>query len=183
MEWINTVISDKFNDSQLKMDEPRLVFPFIDERGRVFGVTGRSFKKNSLRYITIMFDDEHAKIYGLNRVNKNKKVYVVEGPIDSFFLNNAIALAGADGDIDHLGIKNKVIVYDNEPRNADIIKRNEKMISNGQTVCIWPETIVDKDINEMVLHGMTVSDIENIINKNTYSGLTAKIKLSQWRKI
>lgn len=183
MEWINKILPEKFTREQLSMDEPRLVIPFIDENGVVFGVTGRSFKKNSLRYITIMFDEEHSKVYGLNHINKIDTVYFTEGPLDSLFLSNAAAFAGSDGTLDHLSIKDRVIILDNEPRNPEIVKKLEKLISSGEKICIWPDNLKEKDINDMILSGRTKEEIEKIINNNTFAGLQAKIRLSQWRKV
>lgn len=183
MEWINKHIPNKFNEKQLKMDEPRLVIPFMDETGYVFAVAGRSFKKNSIRYLTIKFDDAHPKIYGLDTINFNSRVYVVEGPIDSMFIDNSLAMAGADVDIKNI-VKNDdfTIVFDNEPRNHEIVKRMERHIINGNKVCIWPENIEQKDINDMIISGMSKDEVKTIIDNNTYSGLKAKLKLNYWKK-
>lgn len=184
MEWVNKYVPNKFDDKQLKMDEPRLIIPFIDENGYVFAVSGRSFKKKSIRYMTVKFDENKPKIYGLDTFDKNKHVYVVEGPVDSMFLDNAIAMAGADINLDELLPNNNyTIVFDNEPRNLEIIKRIEKNIDMNKKVCIWPETILQKDINDMVINGLSKDSIQEIIDNNTFSGLKAKLKLSLWRKI
>lgn len=179
-KWINTILPGKIKEGI--RDEPRLVLPFIDDKGYVFGVSARSFDPNSgLRYMSIMFDDTKQKIFGLDQLKSNKKYFIVEGAIDSFFLKNSIAMAGADGNDSGLpDIENAVYVFDNEPRNAQIHGRMEKLINKGRSICIWPSHIKQKDINDMVMTG--VSDIEKIINENTYSGLLAKLQLSSWRK-
>lgn len=184
MEWINTFIPNKFSNEQLKKDEPRLVIPFIDENGYVFAVTGRSFKKNSLRYLTIKFDEDAQKIYGLEKLDRTKRIYILEGPIDSMFIPNSVAMAGADLDIRNLFTNNDVtIVFDNEPRNLEIVKRMEKFIDRGHNVCIWPQHILEKDINDMIITGKTSNEIISLIDENTYYGLKAKLKLAEWRKI
>ena len=135
------------------MDEPRLVLPFIDKDGMLFGFTGRSFKKNSLRYLTIMIDDTKPKIFGLDKVDFNRKYYVVEGPIDSLFLDNAIAVSGTSfGKLSETGLDkdNLNIVFDNQPRNVEVCKLIEKNIDQGYSVVIWPQTIIAKDINETI---------------------------------
>jgi transcription elongation factor Elf1 len=176
--WINETIPDKFTN--VEKDEPRLVLPFLDEDRKVFGVSARSFDPNGLRYITIMFE-ERPKIFGLDRVDFNETYHVVEGAIDSFFLKNAVAMAGADGNTKGLDkIENAVFVFDAEPRNKEIHLRMEKVINSGHKICIWPTNVLGKDINEMVLNGAT--DIESIIKANTYSGLEAKLKFTSWRK-
>jgi transcription elongation factor Elf1 len=176
-KWINSIIPDKFES--LKNDEPRLILPFIDEKGNCFGINARSFDPNAnLRYISIMFDTSKQKIFGLDKVDKTKPYYIVEGPIDSLFIDNSIAMAGADGN--YKDFKDGVFVFDNEPRNKEIHKRMSKLISAGCKICIWPSEIHQKDINEMYLNGYR--NIKEIIDTHTYQGLRADMELSAWRK-
>lgn len=190
MVWVNDYCQPgKFKPEALPMDEPRLVIPFIDQEGKLFGFQGRSFKKKSeLRYITIMLDDEKPKLFGLDKVDLSLPyIYVVEGPLDSLFLPNCIASAGSDltTNLHHLNTEKArfVVVYDNEPRNKEIVDKIEKAIEAGYKVCIWPETVIEKDINDMVLAGLTPKKVVDIINENTYSGLNAKLRFSQWKKV
>lgn len=178
-KWVNSIIPNKLSE---KHDEPRLVTPFIDENGVFFGFAGRSFDpKNELRYITIMIDEDQYKIFGLDSVDFNKRYYVTEGQFDSMFLSNAVAMAGADGNIKGLrNLDNAVYVFDNEPRNEEIVNRMSKVLDRGHKICIWPENLVDKDINDMVLSGL---EPQKIIDENIYSGLEGKLKLSYWRKV
>jgi transcription elongation factor Elf1 len=176
--WVNSLIPNKFESTE--KDEPRLVMPFIDKDGKVFGVSARGFNPNGVRYITIMFD-ERPKIFGLDKVDTTKKYFVVEGAIDSMFLPNAIAMAGADGNMNGLeNLENAIVCFDNEPRNKEIHKRMERVIRLGHSICIWPTNAPGKDINEMVLNG--ASNIEEMILQNSYRGLEANLKLMSWRK-
>ena len=127
-----------------------------------------------------MFDDNAPKIYGLDNVEKSEAVYVTEGPFDSTFIRNSIAMCGADADISSWGISNPVWVYDNEPRNREIVERIRKTIDGGNSIVIWPNNIEQKDINDMVLAG---HDVMSVLKLNTYSGLQAKIKFNNWKKI
>jgi transcription elongation factor Elf1 len=165
-----------FDDTN--MDESRIIIPLYYEMNLI-GFQGRSIVPNPVKYITVMLDDDAPKIYGLDEIEKDKTVYITEGPFDSTFIRNAIALCGADGDVGNWGIGNPVWVYDNEPRNREIISRISRVIETGQKVVIWPSTIKEKDINDMVLSGL---DIQSVIESNTYSGLEAKLKLTTWKK-
>jgi transcription elongation factor Elf1 len=177
--WINSILPDKF--PPFKKDEPRLILPFLDEKGKCFGVSARSFDPNGYRYISIMFKDV-PKIFGADQINFNKLYMVCEGAIDSLFLDNAVAMAGADGNVSGLrNIENAIFVFDAEPRNLEIVKRMEKLIRNGHKICIWPSHVPGKDINEMHLNGLT--NIDKVIKDNTYSGLDAQLKLASWRKV
>jgi len=174
---------DKFN--VVEKDEPRLIIPFIDKNNQLIGFQGRAFGKTSLRYITVKLDESAPKIFGLDNVNVANTVYIVEGPIDSMFLDNAVAMGGADLSAETLrmiGTDKIVFVFDNEPRNKDILKRIEKVIDLGYNISLFPDYVKEKDINDMVLAGRDPFEIQSIISNNTFSGLSAKAKLSEWRK-
>jgi transcription elongation factor Elf1 len=177
-EWTNSKIQT-FDQKSLKYEEERIIIPLYYNQ-ELIGFQGRTLGTSSIKYITIMLDDDAPKIYGLDEIEKSKTVYITEGPFDSTFVSNSIALCGADGDVDKWGISNAVWIYDNEPRNSEILSRISRVIEMGQKVVIWPSTIKEKDINEMVLSGL---DVQSVIELNTYSGLEAKLKFTTWKKI
>jgi hypothetical protein len=180
-EWVNSILPGKL--PTLEHDSPRLVMPFIDKNGDMFGFNARAFRDSELRYITIMLDENMPKIFGLDKVNFSKKYYVIEGPIDSLFMDNAVAMAGADGNANGLEqTENAVFVFDNEPRNKEIVSRMERCIDKGYNICIWPEKILDKDINDVILSGLSEADLKQMIDDNTYRGLEGKLQLSYWKK-
>jgi transcription elongation factor Elf1 len=174
--WTNS-LKDVFDDTIV--DEPRIIIPLFYQNTLV-GFQGRALGPSKIKYITVMLDDNAPKIYGLDEIEKSKTVYITEGPFDSTFIRNAIALCGADGDIGKWGIGDCVWIYDNEPRNAEIHRRIEQCISRGDKVVIWPSNIKEKDINDMTLSGL---DVQSVIELNTYSGLEAKLKFTNWKKI
>ena len=166
--------------------EPRLVIPFYDEKNILLGFQGRALVNSKVKYITIKLSDDNLKVFGLNTIDKNKKIYVVEGPIDSLFLENAIAMMDASlyNAISSVGNLDYTFIYDNEPRNRDVVKHMEKTISLGKDICIWPAFLNDyKDINEMILRGQSQASVQSIIDSNTHKGLKARLEFSNWRKI
>jgi len=174
--WTNS-LKQVFDDTT--KDEPRIIIPLFYQNTLV-GFQGRALGPNKIKYITVMLDDNAPKIYGLDEVKKDQTVYITEGPFDSTFIPNSIALCGADGDVGKWGISNCVWIYDNEPRNAEIHRRIEQCIGRGDKVVIWPSNIKEKDINEMILSGLNV---RSVVESNTYSGLEAKLKFTTWKKI
>ena len=154
MTWVNEQLPGKFDPAKIGKDEPRLVIPFLDENGKIFGVSARGFNPKGIRYITIMFE-ERPKIFGLDKVNLDHPYYIVEGALDSMFLENAISMNGAEGNGNSAN-ENAIYVFDAEPRNKEIHKRMEKVIKNGFKICIWPDTVPGKDINDMHLSGVNV---------------------------
>lgn len=169
-------------DKSLVENDERLIIPFRNSEGVMFAFQGRALGNNKLRYITIKLD-ENLKLFGLDRVNRKEKIFVVEGPIDSLFLKNSVATADANLAVaDFLGKDKIVLVNDNEPRNPHIVKQIKKYIDNGFKICLFPETVKFKDINEMVLNGFTKPQIQRIIEENTFEGLRADVELNKWKK-
>ena len=175
-KFVNS-LKQTFDDT--KHDEERIIIPLYYEKNLI-GLQGRSINPNPVKYITVMLDDDAPKIYGLDNIRRDAPVYITEGPFDSTFIRNAIAMCGADADISRWGISNPVWIYDNEPRNREIVNRIGKTIDSGDSVVIWPNGIDDKDINDMVLSGI---DVQSVIESNTYSGLEATLKFTTWKKI
>jgi len=166
-------------------NDPRLILPFYSRQGKLIGVSGRALNNNKLRYLTLKFDDQESLIYGLRTVDYNKKVYVTEGPIDSLFLPNAIAVAGSDFSKlkSYVPTEQAVVVFDNERRNSELIKKMSQIIDDGFEICFWPKHIKQKDINDMILNGLSANVVEQTINENKFSGLSAKMALSDWSKV
>ena len=174
--WVNTLV-EKFDN--IEYDEPRIIIPIIYEN-QLIGFQGRALGPNSVKYITIMLEDNAPKVYGIDKINEKKPIYIVEGPFDSHFLENSVAMVGADLDIRPFGWSNHIWVFDNEPRNREIVNRISKTIDRGEQVVIWPNHILEKDLNDMVLSG---HDVQSIVESNTYEGLEAKLKFNTWKRI
>ena len=169
--------------ARLKENDPRIIIPFFSKDRKLIAAQGRSLENNTLRYFTIKIDKSATKIFGLDRIKEDELIYIVEGPFDSMFLPNSLAMAGSDlDDVSMFYAKNVVFVYDNEPRNTEIVHKIEKSIKKGFAVCIWPDTVKFKDINDMVIGEMNILEIIDIINMNTYRGLPARIKFNQWKR-
>lgn len=176
-QWTNTI---KKSFDNLKQDSPRIIIPLRDETGKLFGYQGRSLApKAKIRYITIILDESKPKVYGLDKVNQEEIVYVTEGPFDSTFIRNSIAMCGSDVELGNLSSK-FVFVYDNEPRNREICAKIGKTIQQGNSVVIWPSSITEKDINDMVMAG---HNVQSVVESNTYQGLEAQIRFNAWKKV
>lgn len=169
----------------LKEDDPRLVIPFYDEDKNLIAFQGRALGESKLRYITVKVDETKNKLFGLDRINQENMVYVVEGPIDSLFLDNAVATADSHLEVaaNVLQKSNITLVFDNEPRNKEICKQIDKAIDNHFNVVIWPPFIDSKDINDMILDGFSPDEIQDIISKNTFVNLRAKAEFVNWKKV
>lgn len=183
--WTNTLLPGKFKEP---FKESRIVIPFYDREGNFFGYQGRALDPNAkIRYITIMLDGEKPRIYGLNTVDFNRKHYVLEGPFDSMFLPNAISTAGGAllSELDRLGsvgCENRVLIYDNEPRNKNITDQMHKAVVRNCNIFIWPDHVQSKDVNQYVLEEGSVDDFLKLLEEHTYRGLQAELEFIAWRK-
>ena len=164
-------------------NDDRIVLLYTNERGEITNVAGRALSDTKIRYVTVKVTDEK-KLFGLHRLRKQSKIYVLEGQFDSYFVQNSVA----SGDSNLGGVAavfpelNVTLVYDNEPRNRDIVKQIEKSIDRGYSVCLFPDSVKGKDVNEMVQNGLTIDEIKDIIDNNTFSGLSAKLKFTHWKR-
>jgi hypothetical protein len=168
----------------LKENDPRLVIPFYDKDKNLVAFQGRALGESKLRYITVKTDKENHKLFGTDRINTEEMTYVVEGPIDSMFLENAVATADSNlmAASKHFDKSKIVLVYDNEPRNKELHNQMDKAIEEHYNVVIWPEMIEEKDVNDMVLNGFSPDEIQDIISKHTFVNLRAKMEFINWKK-
>ncbi len=184
--FINELKPDYFGVSQpfIAVDK-RLIIPIIDENRKLVGISGRtlSTEKNKIKYITILLDDFSKKIFGLDRADVSKRVYALEGPLDSIFLDNAIATL--DAAIYNAASVANTITYvgDNQPDNPDTKRVMRRIIDLGLDIFIWPPEWRDyKDINDLVKGGINPSEIPAVIDVRTYNGLRATLEMGQWEK-
>ena len=175
-QWVN---SHKQTFDTIHRDESRIIIPLYYKKDLV-GVQGRSLGPNSVKYITVMINDDAPKIYGLDQIRRDAPVFVTEGPFDSTFVCNSIAMCGADGDVRKWGVSDPIWVYDNEPRNKEITTRISNTIDRGDSVVIFPNNVKEKDINDMVLAG---HNVQELVESNVYNGLKAKLQFNTWKRI
>jgi transcription elongation factor Elf1 len=176
-QWVNT---QKQTFNTITRDESRIIIPMYDKDYNLIGFQGRALGPSPNKYITVMLSDDAPKIYGLEKVDSSKSIYIVEGPFDSTFIENAVAMCGSDIDIRSFGWRDYIYVFDNEPRNREIVNRISKTIDRGDKVVIWSSNLKEKDINDLVLAGHNVMDM---LKSNTHIGLEAKIKFNNWKKV
>ena len=180
-DYVNKLRPGTFSSINKSYEHPRLIIPFYDVDNEVFAIQGRAFGKEQPKYLTIKLKENKQKIFGLERINLHKRLYIVEGPLDSLFLDNCLAAAGADLQLP-VEKKDVVFIFDNEPRNKQIIDRMYKMIEKDYMIVIWPEGQKEKDINDMIINGKTKEEVQKIISDNTYSGLSALTQLNSYKR-
>ena len=176
-KWVNT-LKPTFNKRAQYYEEERLIIPLYYHK-QLIGFQGRTLGKSTIKYITIMLDENAPKVYNYDSIDNTQPVYILEGPFDSYFIENSIAMCGADVDLAKLNIKQPIYIYDNEPRNKEIVDRMERTIAQNLPLVIWPKNVKQKDVNLMVLSGL---DVNQIIKQNIYTGLLANLNFNEWKK-
>ena len=181
--WARKWLPEKFT-KDFDGNDPRIVMPLCDKKGKCFGAVARSILPTAQRYLKMSWSDESGFVYGLDTIDISKTIYVMEGQFDSMFIPNSVALGSMHFDLinKHLPGEDVVIVLDNEPRSKTNIDQLTKAVSRRYKVCIWPSHIEQKDINDMVVEGMDSIDIKAIIDGNIYSGLKAKLAIGIYSK-
>lgn len=188
MDWVHTFVDpEKFEKPPAT--DPRIVLTYKDEFGKIFGYTGRSLDPKTskkTKYLHIRYPDckDRQLIWGLDRVDFNKKTFILEGQFNSLFLSNAVAVSGSSLDkmFLHPNVSNFVFVWDNDPRNPDIVRQVKKAIDFGKSVVLYPSTMPQGDINDLAIDGMAPSEIEALLNNNTFSGTAALLHFNEWKK-
>jgi len=180
-DWAMSV--SEIDYSNLGREEPRMVIPFYDTEGKLIAGQGRALGNHELRYITIKVTEDSTKVYGLDRWKSEEYTYIVEGPIDSMFLPNCLAVAGGDLQSTKFNKEKCILIFDNESRNEHTVKKLMKAISDGWSVVIWPKDKKFKDINDLVINGLSTDEILEMINKNTMKGLEADWAAREWRNV
>ena len=179
MKFVNEVKPNTF--SHFRGEHPRLIIPFYGVDGKAFAFQGRAFGKEQPKYLTIKLDESKQKVYGLDTVNLQDQIFIVEGPIDSMFIDNCLAAGGADLTL-QTPVDQVTYIFDNEPRNKEIVNRMYDVIDKGYNVVVWPEDLQLKDVNDLIISGMTKIEVKNLISKHTYSRLEALTKMTNYRK-
>lgn len=178
--WASTN-TDKFTGTG--EDHPRIIIPWRNEDGKIFAYQARSLHGEEPKYYTIIMDEEYPKVFGLDRVDYTSRIYVVEGPVDSMFIKNAVAV-GSSALFNYTTKKTDVVYcFDNEKRNLEIVKLMDKTVGMGYNVFIPPDHYTWKDINDAVEKGgYSSSELKELIDSNTFSGLSAKVRFDKWKR-
>jgi len=184
-QFVDTLIP---NHGKRVIDDARLVIPFYDEYNDLIAVSGRALETSdkTLRYVTIRANDSENKlVFGMDRIKLSEPVYIVEGPIDSLFVKNCVASGDANLLLtaQNISAGKKILIFDNEPRNKEIVKMMQNAIKSSHNVVIWPNTMQGKDINEMIMNGHTMDEIERIISSNSFNSIEAQLRFNMWKKI
>jgi DNA-binding protein Fis len=172
-------------EKPLNDNDPRIIIPFRDFEENIKMFQGRALSQSPIRYISVKKDDEFRKIFGLDRLNLKERIYILEAPLDSLFVKNSVATADSSLDVGLSILENvnveKVLVPDIQPRNKQIVSNIGKWIEKGYNVCLLPPNLNGKDVNELIMKGMSKPKLEMLLKECTFNGLRAKVEFQKWK--
>jgi len=137
----------------------RMIIPFFDDKGKIYYYQGRSLYGQEPKYLSRK--GEHNSIYNYYLVDKSKPVPVLEGPIDSIFVENSIAITGVKIEDKRLkDFPHKRFLIDMDNTTNDTKKKTMELLSKGEYVFCWKKfmktfniPMKDKwDVNDICIH-------------------------------
>lgn len=176
----NKVIPGKFKNDKKCL--PSIVFPICTSDGEMVGFSARFIgaNKGDFRYLTIRFKNDNPYLYGMDFVSRDKMVFIVEGAIDSHFLDNAVAMCGASLNFKPV-FREYAFCNDCEPRNKEIVAINERLLKAGHPVVLLPHKYSGMDIND--IHLNTSENVNELLRKHVVSGMAGLLKLKTWKRV
>jgi hypothetical protein len=173
-------------DGQERRPGARLVIPYLDVTGKeLTAILGRSIQPDvQPKYLAAKVDPDSSLIFGLDRIDPDRRVIVLEGPLDSLFLDNAVAVTGTalTKAAEFLPKERLVLVYDNQAKIADHMVRAAQ---DGFRVAVWwfQGGEGKKDINDLVLAGYAPEKVAALLVENSFVGAEAVRRIRRWRDL
>ena len=173
----------------------RLILPFYDENDDIIFYQSRGLTKKDLferpKYLSKVGAER--SLYGMQNINSNlDNVFIFEGPIDSYFVENGLATCGITErsdkmftslqkeQINKLNLYEKIYVLDNQYCDKAALNKSIILVDNNEKVFIWPKELKRfKDFNDICVAGNKDKIRPEFILKNTHSGLKAKLLLTE----
>mgnify|MGYP003629552799 FL=1 len=173
----------------------RLILPFYDENDDIIFYQSRGLTKKDLferpKYLSKVGAER--SLYGMQNINSNlDNVFIFEGPIDSYFVENGLATCGITErsdkmftslqkeQINKLNLYEKIYVLDNQYCDKAALSKSIILADNNEKVFIWPKELKRfKDFNDICVAGNKDKIKPEFILKNTHSGLKAKLLLTE----
>ena len=161
--------------------EPRLVILLRNFSKKLVGIQSRSLdQKNSKRYEIHKLGSDNV-IWVPTWIDRNKPLIVTEGVFDAISTVNGIAklsnhLTSIDGRTDKF-----IYTWDNEPDNEFIVSRMASAVKSNYRVFIPGKDWVYKDLNEAHQDGLSIQEIQEYVEKSSFTGLRLNLNFNKWK--
>jgi len=150
-----------------EMYRNRLIIPFYDDKGKIYYYQGRSlYDYMTPKYLSRA--GNYNSIYNYYLVDREKPVTVLEGPIDSIFVENSVAVTGVKIYDDNLKIfKQKRFLIDYDCETFDTKKKTIELLTKGEYVFCWKKFM--KTYNLPKRSKWDINDVLLYMNKDNFS--------------
>jgi hypothetical protein len=173
--------------------ENRLIIPFYDENNKIVFYQSRKLLDSDKKAKYLSKKDSERSLFNIDKVDENiPYIFITEGPLDSTFIRNGIALAGiSESGSDIFTEKQKlqiqlfplhelIFVLDNQWNDQTSKKKSKALLEAGKRVFVWPKEYREfKDLNDVCVAYKLDEFPYKFIQKNSYSGMTGKMKISE----
>lgn len=167
----------------------RLILPFYDDK--IVFYQSRELFPSQAKYLSRRNSEK--TLFNFDNIDSSLEyVFIFEGPIDSFFVRNGIAVAGIQEKSHTLfttaqqqqiqqliGVK-QIWVLDSQWLDRAAFKKTQILLDQGKSVFIWPKDFGEKfkDFNDIAI-ALGLNEIPlDFILKNTCSGYQGSMKLT-----
>jgi hypothetical protein len=171
----------------------RIIIPFYDENGKIIFYQSRKVLDVDQRPKYLSKKNSERSVFNIDRVSGDiPYIFITEGPLDSTFIKNGVALAGiTENGSDTFTEKQKnqmllfplhehIFVLDNQWNDSTSKRKSKDLIEAGKKVFIWPKEYYKfKDINDVCVNYKLKEFPYKFLLKNSHTGMVGKMKLSE----
>jgi hypothetical protein len=176
--------SKKYIDKSVNIEG--LLYPFYNHENLLYGFAIRNLDSTSYqRFFNLTVDDITIEFLGINKVDFNKKVYILEGIYDKLSFSKdrqILAMLSLNLKFENIpkniNLRNIIYVFDNEYDNKNLYESALKVIDMGFGLMIWDVEMKEKDINDLKQKGWNDDDFISYFERNTYYGFNAIFELN-----
>ena len=174
-----------------KIHKNRLIIPFYEGNTVKFYQSRSIIEDNKAKYLSKLHSEK--SLFGINSINPdNPNIFILEGPIDAFFIENGVATAGITKgnqlftnlqqcQLNAYPMYNKIWCLDSQWLDETSLEKTKKLLYLGESVFIWPKNIGKKykDFNEWCIAEEKNSVDQEIILNNTFNDMQGLLQLGQ----
>tara|TARA_E500000318_G_scaffold106372_1_gene114294 strand:+ start:8708 stop:9724 length:1017 start_codon:yes stop_codon:yes gene_type:complete len=169
----------------------RIIIPFYNDNDIVFYQSRKLFSSDRKpKYLSKLNTEK--SIFNFDNISPVcNYIFIFEGPIDSFFVSNGIAVGGIQStsantftqfqqsQINKYPFYKKVWVLDNQHVDESAKNKTRILLKEGHTCFIWPRELkMFKDFNDICVRGGRDEITSPFILSNTFRGVEGLVKLN-----
>ena len=170
-----------------KTHKNRVIIPFYNVNGKVSHYQSRKISNDHTPKYLSKTNSEKT-LFNVDKLKTPDHIFIFEGPIDSFFVKDSVAVAGIQdtsrlcftdsqqSQLDGFVLSKKIWVLDNDTTGRD---KSKKLLERDECVFIWPRQLKQfKDINELCVRTKRDEVKREFILDHSYCGMKGLVRLA-----